>query len=178
MLQRSEKIRLYFGSPFISSLSNFFLFNLVTHSSYFSISAWIFTREFYTSNKTYHITCSACGIWAWYEDPCQRKKGCQNWHELLDTLYVANNYGRTLKSTLLVFWDGNPDLSFLGPLKNKMLICQKCDLSHLVLAAWGYFRGAMLQTLKNCPKLSLLIVDNLKDFSPFGTPDTHSAWKT
>ena len=65
---------------------NFVLFNLVIHPSYFSISAWILTRECYTSSKTYHITCSACGIWAWSEDPCQRKEGCQNSHELLDTL--------------------------------------------------------------------------------------------
>ena len=66
---------------------------------------------------------------------------------------------------------GNPDLQFLGALKDKLLIHQNYDYSHYKFVAMGCSMGAIKSKILNLRRiLSYYIPAILTSFSPFGTP--------
>ena len=73
------------------------------------------------------------------------KKSFQKfWYHDIVCHYFTYSSGGKLKSyhvSLLRY--GNPDLHFLGTLKNKFQICPKYDAPHHDFVAWGHFRSSI-----------------------------------
>ena len=64
-------------------------------------------------------------------------------HAIVCHYFAYNSCGKLKSYHVSLLRYRNPDLHFLGTLKNKLQICQKYELSHHDFVAWGHFRGDM-----------------------------------